>query len=105
MKKIIAIILTSFLMAGMAYAKDKVIEKEIVSITQNFDKNGNEYTRLLIKEDKQLNGVKYSIDTPVMAFGKIAGIEGLKTGKNLKAVVSEQEYRGNKSYILRAIIN
>ena len=105
MKKIIAIILTSFLMAGMAYAKDKIIEKEVVSIAQKFDKNGNEYHQILIKEDKQLNGIKYSVNTPVMAFGKIAGIEGLETGQNIKAVVSEQEYRGNKSYILRAIIN
>ena len=57
---------------GMAYAKDaKVGPVEILSVVDATDKNGNPYTRVIVAEDRSLDGVSYKAGVPAMAFGGV----------------------------------
>ncbi len=90
---------------GSVYAADKIIQTSIEKVTTKLDKNGNEYVQIIIKEGRELNGVKYKTDVVVMCFGSTAdAAKDLKVGDPLKAVVAENEYRGRLNYNLVAVI-
>ena len=96
------IFITSF---TPAFAADKMLDTKVKQVVTKNDKNGNEYTRLTISETKDLNGVKYSTETAVMCFGDtVVKAKTLKSGDNLKAVVTENEYKGRISYNLIAFV-
>ena len=80
------------LAAGMVQAADKVIDKEIASVTVNLDKNGNEYVRLIVPEKRKLQGIEYETGVAVMAFGEhVKRAKILKPGDRLKASCSSRE--------------
>ena len=88
-----------------AFTADIMLDKKIQQITFKKDKNGNDYARIIIADDRTLNGVDYKKDTVVIAFSDvIQSVKGLKKGQNLKAIVSESMFRGGKSYQLLSII-
>jgi hypothetical protein len=100
---IVAIMFVGCMFTGMAIASDKMLDAKIVSASTSTDKNGAEYVRILISEDRSLQGVKYTQTVAVMAFGEmVAKAKGLKSGDTLKAVCSEREYRGRISYTVLA---
>jgi len=103
---IIALSLVAFLSTFTpAFAADKILDTKVKQVVTKNDKNGNEYTRLTISETKDLNGVKYSTDTAVMCFGDtVVKAKTLKSGDSLKAVVTENEYKGRISYNLIAFV-
>ena len=92
-----------------SFAADKIIDTKIKTMTIQNDKNGNEYCRFIITEEKELSGVKYSADTIVMAFGAdlVAQVKSkqLSDGAQLKAIVAQNEYRGRINYNLIAFVN
>ena len=91
------------LMAGNIYAADKLLDAEITSATTSIDKNGNEYVRLIVPEQRKINGVEYEVGVAVMAFGSL--VEQAKTfqaGDALSCVASSREYQGTKSYTIVA---
>ena len=99
---ILAIMLSA---TNHVYAKDVMLESKIQNVTVNLDKNGNEYVRVIIEKQKELNGVAYTIGVPVMAFGDIVNqARNLIEGDSLKAICSAGEYKGRTSYTLLAII-
>ena len=106
MKKALAIYLTLILtivigMAIVANAADKLIDTTVDSVTIATDKNGNEYVRMIVTEDRSLNGVAYKRSLPVMAFGDtVSEAKSLKAGDQLKAVVSVREFQGRESYTI-----
>lgn len=87
------------------FSADLMLESQINTVTVATDKNGNEYVRFIISEDKNLNGVAYKADTAVMAFGST--VEKAKTftsGDKLKAIAQSNEYKGRTSYNILAFV-
>ena len=86
-------------------ASDKILEARVDSVTQAITKNGNPYTRVIVIEDRRLQGVAYRSGTAVMFFGQLAE-EGAKLseGDVFKAVVNSRQYQGNTSYTVIKMI-
>jgi len=90
---------------SVAQAGDQLLEAKIESMAVRTDKNGNEYVRFIIKEDRSINGVAYKADTVVMAFGtQVEPAKKLSEGGQLKAVCSQNEYQGRKNYNIIQIL-
>jgi len=108
MKAVLVVVIAMAIMLTVTtqiYAKDVMLESKIQNVTVNLDKNGNEYVRVIIEKQKELNGVAYTIGVPVMAFGDIVNqARNLIEGDSLKAICSAGEYKGRTSYTLLAII-
>jgi len=86
-------------------AADLVLDTTIKSATVSNDKNGNEYVRFIIVEDKELHGIAYKADTVVMAFGStVATAKTYSDGDKLKAIASSNEYKGRMNYNILAFI-
>jgi len=58
--------------ATVSFAKDTIIETEIQKIYRKLDKNGEEYVRLVVSEERRLNGISYPASVLVMAFSDVA---------------------------------
>jgi len=101
MKKLIVALclVLTLAIAGSAVAAEKLLVGEIQSVTIALDKNGNEYVRAIVSEQKELNGIKYAVGIPVMFFGDMvpAG-KSLTEGSTFKGIVSGREYNGRTSY-------
>ena len=92
--------------SSQVYAQDIMLDTKISQAVTKLDKNGNEYTRFIIQEARELNGVKYNTDVVVMAFGSIvAKAKTYAAGDMLKAVAGSSEYRGNLNYSIKAFVN
>ena len=103
-KMVIALVLGLFIVAP-AMASDKIIDEKIQSATISIDKNGAEYMRLIVPETREIQGIEYQVGAAIMVFGKnVPAAKKLKTGDNLKAIVSSHEYRGRTSYTVVAFI-
>ena len=82
-----------------AFAAEAVIDAEVNGIVQATDKNGTPYIRIIVMENRRLQGVDYTIGVPVMGFGEMVGpMSGLKPGDRLKAIVRVNSYMGRDSY-------
>jgi cAMP phosphodiesterase len=90
----------------VTYAQDVIIDKPIKSIVVKKDKNGNEYVRFMIDDKNTLNGISYSKETSVMAFGdQVPKAKTFKKGQTLKAVVNKGQYKGRTSYTIIEIVS
>ena len=107
MKKLVAIIsiLAMFAVAGQALAVDKMINTKIDSVVTATDRNGATYMRLLVNEDRNIQGQAYKVTVPVLIFGNdVKKASTLKAGDTLKAIIAENEYQGRTSYTLRTFV-
>jgi len=89
-----------------AFAQDVLLDTEISQAVTKLDKNGVEYTRFIIQEERDLNGIKYKTDVVVMAFGTT--VEKAKTyaaGDNLRAIAGTNEWKGSLNYNIKAFVN
>ena len=108
MKKITAIIMAVaavISIASAAIAKDVVIEKKITAMAEKTDKNGNPYIRMSFETMNELGGITYPTTSSIMIFSDKVGLVkalGLKPGSSIKAVCSENEYKGRMGYVLVA---
>jgi len=104
----IAMLVAAIMMAITAQvvtAADLILDTEIQSMAIANDKNGNEYVRFIIQEEKSLNGVSYTADTVVMCFGSaVAKAKTFSEGDTLKAIASQNEYRGRMNYNILAFV-
>ena len=83
----------------VALAEDLKLEKKIERVTLKKDKNNNPFAILIVKDTKSLDGVTYTGDVPVFAFGDQYGqVKNLKRGDTLKAIVAKRSYNGNQNY-------
>jgi len=103
---VIAIMVMCSVMLSDARAQDTLINTKVESVTTKVDKNGNDYTRIIVKEDRELNGIKYQIGVPVMVFGDelVSKARTLTKGDQLKAICSINEYKGRKNYQMIAFV-
>jgi len=91
---------------GPVFAKDVMLDTQVEQVVTKLDKNGVEYTRFIIQEERDLNGLKYKTDVVVMAFG--TSNEKAKTfspGDKVKMIASINEYQGRKNYNVVAFVN
>jgi len=96
---IIALMLTFTAAITGAYAQETVLKTEITQMTIQKDKNGNEYVRFIIKEDRTFNGIDYQAEVVTIAFGSaVEKAKTLKEGDTLHAIAQIGEYNGNKNY-------
>lgn len=99
------IIALTFTFAMNALAADKLLNAKVQSVTEGMSKNGSPYVRVIVEEQRELQGVKYVAGVPAMAFGPLAEkAKALKAGATLKAVVTEREWNGSTSYTIVAIL-
>lgn len=107
MKTLSILVLVLALVVSTAWAAEQLIE---VTLTNDpvvaIDRNGNEYVRMIATFDRELNGVKYSVDLPVMAFGSTAeGAKLFKKGDRVKAICQNRKLSdGRESYNVVAFI-
>lgn len=108
MKKFYAVIfalLTLVCFATVSMATDIIVEKKIKQIVFKKDKNGADYARVIVSQTKTLDGVTYDKDTSMMGFGDTTKeLKGYKKGQMLKAVVTENQFRGGISYNILKVL-
>ena len=86
-------------------AADIVIDAKIDSATTAIDKNGNEYVRFIVNETRTIQGVSYEVGVAVLAFGGVVkAAKSLKDGDTLKAICSQREFQGRKSYTILKLL-
>lgn len=101
----IAFILVLALGLAIATAGEKILTATAESVVTKLDKNGNEYTRIIVQEGKTLQGIAYNVGVPVMFFGQTnqAGSQ-IAEGDSFKCIVSENLYNGRKNYSVITVI-
>jgi hypothetical protein len=102
MKKIATLcmltLLISFVSAvNESFSQEKVLDAEITQMVVRPDKNGKEYVRFIIKEDRQLNGINYQAEVDTMVFGSaVQKAKKYKPGDTLRAIVKVKNWHKNK---------
>jgi len=103
--KIFAIIAMALMIAIPVMAEDVILNTTIDSVTAAIDKNGDEYVRVIIVEDRVLQGVSYTATVPLMFFGEMAAqAKDLKKGQAIRVLANKKEYKGNHSYMARQLL-
>ena len=99
-------VVMALVLAPIASAAERIVDLEITDVVTLPDKNGNAYTRLIVKDNtKMLQGIEYNPTLPAMAFGSTNDkAKSLKPGDRLKAIVSDREYQGRPSLIIIKIL-
>jgi len=100
-----AAILAIVLSIAVAYAAEEVVTGEITDVVTAVDKNGNDYTRLIVSMDRTLEGTQYTVGLPIMAFGEHAEpAAALSAGQTLKAICQTRIFQGAESYTIVKIL-
>jgi hypothetical protein len=101
------VIMTICLAVGAAMAGDSIINTTVDSATVAMTKNGNEYVRFIITEQRKLDGVAYDRSLPLMAFGDLVQpAKAYKAGDPIKVVASYRKLPdGRESYTILSFIN
>lgn len=85
-------------------AGDRIVTGQITSAVVSQDKNGKDYVRISIPETKTLNGVKYTEEILVFAFGNtVDKARALKPGDKVSMIVNTSQRNGYTNHRLVAI--
>ena len=106
-KTVVSVLAIVFILSTVvvALALDSMVTAPISKVDTLIDKNGAEYVRIVITEDRSLNGVKYQTEALVMAFGgQVEEAKGLKAGDTFNGICSSREYKGSLSYTVLKVI-
>lgn len=108
MKRFLQMITLAIILAfsfSVAQAAEVLIDSKITDVKTKMDKNGRQFVRAIVQQDKSLNGNDYQVGTPVMFFGDLVlEAKNLKKGQNLKAICSTREYQGRTSYTVLKVL-
>jgi len=101
-----ALYVLTLAVAFAAEASEKIMEITPKAISFQPDKNGKEYARVIISEEKVLSGYKYKTSVTMTAFNSeaISQLKNKTAGETFKTIVQERSYRGNKTYLILAVI-
>ena len=110
MKKSIIISAIAFILivASTSFAKDVLVKDALVkNVTIAYTKADKEYARIIIAEERNLNGLNYTVGVPVMVFdtAEIETARNLAPGARLTCIADKGEYKGRVSYTLRAFVD
>lgn len=84
-------------------AAEQKLEAKITNMVEAVDRNGNAYIRFIVEEQKMLQGVKYTVGIPVMAFGaNVEKARTLKIGDTINAIVQKRTFNSRDSYTILA---
>ena len=102
----VAVLAIVCFLAPIASAEDLILNVKVDSVTTAVDKNGNEYVRVIIVENRTLKGVAYSATVPVMFFGQDLSEQAkqIQKGQQIKVLVNKRIYQGNPSYTARQLL-
>ena len=85
--------------------RDVLIDAKIQDVAIAMDKNGKQYVRVIVNEERSLQGISYEVGVPVMAFGpQVEKAKGLRKGAILKAICDRRESQGKVSYTILKIV-
>jgi len=106
MRKIVILVaVLLFLSPVVASAQDVLIDAKIQDVAIAMDKNGRQYVRVIVNEERSLQGISYEVGVPVMAFGpQVEKAKGLRKGTILKAICDKREAQGKVSYTILKIV-
>lgn len=108
MKKIFTlciILLTLIAFAGITLAEDLQTTFKVERAIAKKDKNGSPYVRILVQDNRELNGVVYEKTSNVLAFNDQVGpASKLKKGDTINVIVAKSDFRGGVSYQLLKIL-
>jgi len=100
----LAVILVMFLPA-IAPAEDVLLNARIQDVAIALDKNGKQYVRIIVNEERSLKGIAYEVGVPVLGFGGHAEkARSLKKGDTLKAVCDRKESQGRITYFILKLV-
>lgn len=101
---ICVLMVVAFVWCSTPVRAEQLLTAKVDSATIAKDKNGAEYVRLIIAEQKEVGGVKYQKTVPVLAFREhVAQAKSLRAGDTLKAIVSHSALPdGRESYRIMA---
>jgi hypothetical protein len=105
-KYIVAMVIVALFFAGIASASEVLVQAKVDSVTVALDKNGKTYVRVIVNEERSLNGIKYQIGVPCMLFGEELVRDGksIRKGDSFKAIAQPREYMGRVSYTVIALV-
>ena len=93
------------LFAAMSAHADTLITANVESVTTFLDTNGDMVARVIVTENKNLQGHDYTVGTPVMAFREhVEMVQDLKAGDTLKAICAMRVFNGRTSYVILKVI-
>ena len=96
---VLAVLFAVALCIPAVQAEDQIFTGKAERVTLKATKTGDTYAIVFVKEARTLEGVNYTVDVPMYAFGSTSEIaKGLKPGDEFKAVVSKTERGGNTRY-------
>lgn len=99
------VLLVFCFLSSFATAADVMLNATVESTVVGFDKNGDQYVRIIIQEKRSLQGVNYEVGVPVMAFSEnLEAAKKLSKGDTLKAICQTREFQGRKSYTILKIL-
>ena len=103
LKLLLALVL--LILPVLASAQDVLLNARIQDVAIALDKNGNQYVRVIVNEERSLQGISYEVGVPVMAFGThVKEAKSLKKGTILKAICDRREVQGKVSYTILKIV-
>jgi len=105
LKKMLLVLTLVCMLSSLAIAGDMMLNATVKNAVVGFDKNGDQYVRLIIQEKRTLQGISYEVGVPVMAFREnVEPAKKLSGGDSIKAIVQAREFQGRKSYTIIKII-
>ena len=103
-KVFMAVAVAAFLAIWVpSQAQDVVLDVKVTKSDELIDRNGRPYVRFIVEETRELQGIKYIAEVPVMAFGSQASPAKEVKG-TLKAIADKREYQGRTSYTVLKFI-
>lgn len=99
------ILAASMLMPMKTQAEDVLLNARIQDVAIALDKNGKQYVRIIVNEERSLKGIAYEVGVPVLGFGGHAEkAKRLKKGDTLKAICDRKESQGRVTYFILKIV-
>ena len=100
---IVLAVLFAFVLCVPVQAEDQIFNGKAERVTLKATKAGDTYAIVFVKETRTLQGVNYTVDVPMYAFGSTSDTaKSLKPGDEFKAVVSKSERGGSTRYTVLA---
>jgi hypothetical protein len=102
---IICLLFMSVAIPGKVLAEDMLLTAKIQDVVLALDRNGRQYVRVIVNEERTLKGIAYEVGVPVMAFGpQVEKAKTLRKGEILKAICDRRESQGRVSYTILKIV-